>query len=158
MVAICYHLLSTIINPLPSSNTVYLLPSHILSTIIYYLIQLFKPNASFTIYNSFCFQVSCHMQKKLSTSKITYALQAAGWGILCFRWGKNRLNPELCVNLFYTGYFIQKVPLARFVFWSNNKTKILSIRDILRDQKSQTMKNPLYLTQKLPLKIKHRGK
>ena len=34
-------------------------------------------------------------------------------------WQKKLLNPERRVNLFYTGSFIRKVPLARSEFWSN---------------------------------------
>ena len=40
-------------------------------------------------------------------------------GISSDGWRKTHLNPELRVNLFYTGFFIRKVPLARFELWSN---------------------------------------
>ena len=60
-------------------------------------------------------------EEKLRTLKKKKKGEGCRVGILCFGWGKKRLNPELHVNLFYIGFFIRKVPLARFEFWSNKK-------------------------------------
>ena len=70
--------------------------------------------------------------------------------------GKNRLIPELLVNLFYTGLFIQKVP---WLILSSGQSGIFKgIKNPLTFWIYLILENPLFLMQNLPFKIKRRNK
>ena len=55
-------------------------------------------------------------------------------GQLFYEWGKKCLTTGLCVNLFYTWFFIQKDPVAFSVLLSDKNKTI--IQKFLSDKKS----------------------